>query len=941
MSLYQFTSRIIVLFLFISYSSDFIYAQDRQSKTRLDGVVYEKGTQKPLEGVSIVFPQYDIWAVTKQDGTFSIENCPEGKTKIVLQGLGLITLEEDYVVKTGSKASFYVEQSSLRLKDVEVTAREKKEGATPITTISRAAMDHIQATSLSDVLSLLPGAVPTNQSLSSVNTAMLHDYYDGKVKSGTSVTNANAMNSMGTSIILDNAPLSNNSNLQVFNTATAGNVTGFQSAAGTGVDLRQISADNIESVDIIKGIASVQYGDASSGAIIVRSKAGKSPMQLRFKINPNITQTSLATGLALGEKKGALNISLDYAHSVNDERSALDSYNRYNAKFLYSNSFFEKLKTNFSLELLYTKDNTKLDEDDKNYAAKKNSDNKGFRFNANGSYLVNGDWLKTIQYTLSSSYTKRDSYSQRVVSAAENIYSTAMSDGSIVSAHPGEVLTDINGNPLTNWLGDDQSAFAYSTQNAYIGAYNVDGKEWSNFASLKATFYRETGIAKHRFFIGGDYRSDGNNGNGKTFDLYTRPSTSNSRTIRERSYKDVPFLQTGGAYIEENLTLDLGGHDFEAQMGVRYDKQKELKSEITPRINASLEVVPKIFYIRGGYGEIIKSAPLLYLYPEKAYFDILNYTNKATESDPAKYQYLMTTRAFDTTNESLELAKNKKKEIGIDLYIGNKSLSITAYHEHMKNGYGYFENYTTTRYDQYVNTISGLELSNSRHVFLSYNKPGNTLNIETKAVDVDLNLGRFDAIRTAFVLNGGYVNTTSYNNDELLYLQNGNINSKYVGIYEKGSEKLRRERLATTLRVVHNIPQLGFVVSVSAVTTWLNTAKNILGNDSIPVAYMEMMDDGSVDVKSFDPARAGDSEFGSIVRTKTLNKSRYEKESLPVLWCFNINLTKEIGKNMSVSFFANNLFSYQPRYLKKRFDTYETLNPPIFFGIELSAKIPW
>lgn len=925
--------RIIALTLFLCLAPIYSSAVEQSQKAIFRGRVLDKESQEPIVAATITLPQLSLWAITDENGDFSIQNCPVGTTDLAINVLGYISFEQKYTVKEkATTAIFYLEQNNLRLREVEVSARIKKEGATPVTSISRSAIDHIQATSLADVLGLLPGAIPSNQSLGKASTYALRNITDKANK-------AHDMGSMGTSIIIDDTPISNNANLQAYAPAT-GALPKFQSVVGSGIDLRQVSTDNIESVDVIQGIASVQYGDASSGAVIVRSKAGKSPLHLRFKMNPNITQTSATTGHSLGGKNGNLNVSFDYAHSLNKENEAANTYNRYGTKFLYSNTFFEKLRANFSLDFHYAKDNMKQDQDDKDQARMNVSENKGFRFNANGSYQFNQDWLKSLQYTFSTSHTQQDASSQELVQNAEKIYSTAMTDNSVVGVLPNQHIYDVDGNQLTNWQVGDQAAYAYSTVNSYLGAYDISGREWNTFASLKAVFAKELGITSHRFIVGGDFKSDGNNGKGKTFDLNTPLGQINSsgKAIRERSYKDIPFLQTYGAYAEENFRLNAANRELDLQLGVRLDKQKDIKAEISPRINLSVEILEKMLYLRGGYGEIVKSAPLFYLYPENAYFDILNYTDKATNI--ANPQYLMTTRVFDTSNHNLRLAKNKKKEVGLDFILGRLSLNVTAYHEKMKNGYNFYNNYVPIAYNKYVNNGAGLvyDKDNSRDVYVRYNKPENSLYIENKGIDFNLNVARIDAIRTSFILSGAYIETKSYNNSESYFINNDNLNSQYVGIYEAGYQKYKQSRLATNLRVVHNIPELGFVVSLSAVTTWINKKQQLRTNDSIPVAYMSIADNLRYD---FDPADADKSEFSPIVLKSYLNDNRFRTNSIPVLWSFNLNLTKEIGNNLSVSFFANNLFSYNPRYRKKRVDEYEILNPKSFFGIELAAKIPW
>ncbi len=938
---WQRTCLFITLSLFGTLS---VWGQTQQKKVQLNGIVLEEGTLKPVEGASIVLSEYDLWAVTDKTGTFTINNVPGGSAKITIQCLGMVTVSQSIVIDTTEKQTFYMEQNSLRLKEVEVTAKENREGATPITTISRSAIDHIQATSLADVLSLLPGAVPANQSLGSAQTANIRTYFDDLVNGKDAIRNVVSMNSMGTSIIVDNAPISNNSNMQVLNTSSGNNIT-YKTTAGNGLDLRQISADNIESVDVIRGIASVQYGDVTSGAIIVRSKAGKSPIQVRFKMNPNIVQTSASGGYKLGEKTGNLNLTLDYAHSLNDQRYANKSYDRYNAKFLYSNVFFKKLRSNTSLDIIYTKDNSKQDLDDKKNEIEENSSSKGFRLNTNGTLLINKDWLKSINYTLSGNYNQRKSYRQALRSNSEAIRSNAMTDGSVVSNRPGEVILDSEGNPITVFNGNDSKAYTYLTDNSYLSFYNIDGKEWDTFANIKAIMSKDLGDQNIiRIVAGADYKGEGNNGDGKTYEEKTPPSigAGDGRSLRMRSYKDIPALHQLGLYIEETTTLNFGGHKFEMQKGLRFEKQKGVREEFNVRINASLEVVKKMLFLRGGYGTMTKSVPMLYMSPDKAYYDILNYTNKTTAS-PENYFHIMTTRVFDTKNDDLKMAKNRKAELGLDFNLNKVNLSITAYSEKMDNGFGFMTQFVPIQYNKYIMNASDqleLDAANSKQYYVTYTKPTNKLYIENKGIDFDLNLGRVDAIRTSFAINGGYMYSKSYENDEEYYVYNG-VYSDYVGIYEAGNTKYKRERFATTMRAIHNIPELGFVVSVSAVTTWVNKDTPIIGNDTIPIAYLSIADGKRYD---FDPADAGNSLYKNIVRKGVYNSTRFARESLPVLWCFNVNLTKEIGENISVSFFANNIFSYRPRYRTKKSGgnaTYNELNPPLFCGIELKARIPW
>ena len=164
--------------------------------------------------------------------------------------------------------------SSFYLKEVTVLATQNKAGKSTASNVSRQALDHLQTNSIKDIMQLLPGGEITNSSLSSSNTISLRTLSNGDDNS--------QMNSLGTSIIADGAPLSNNANFQTL----APSITGGAGAAGTGVDLRKISTDNIESIEVIRGIPSAEYGDLTSGVVIIKSKAGKEPLRVRFKTNP-------------------------------------------------------------------------------------------------------------------------------------------------------------------------------------------------------------------------------------------------------------------------------------------------------------------------------------------------------------------------------------------------------------------------------------------------------------------------------------------------------------------------------------------------------------------------------------------------------------------------------------------------------------------------------
>ena len=101
------------------------------------------------------------------------------------------------------------------------------------------------------------------------------------------------------------------------------------------------------------------------------------------------------------------------------------------------------------------------------------------------------------------------------------------------------------------------------------------------------------------------------------------------------------------------------------------------------------------------------------------------------------------------------------------------------------------------------------------------------------------------------------------------------------------------------------------------------------------VKYLSM-DDGKV--YDFDPAKADDPEFSYLFENIASNRETVESR-VPTLY-FNLTLTKEIGKLMRFSFFANNALYSRPIYQStKNPTTLIELGNDIFFGFDLSVSI--
>ena len=925
-----------------------LHAQSHE-KGSISGKIHEldeKEKRIPLGYATLYFPDYGIGTTSDENGRFSMPNVPMGKARVQVMYVGKVTIDTLVNVNRDLTLDFTLLNENFNLKEVTVTATQNRAGRSTASNISRQAMDHLQATSLNDLLSLMPGGISQNSALNSSQQINIR-----QIASNSS--HEEALNALGTAIIRDGAPISNNSNLSAMNPTVSGGASAMSGGASPsgGVDVRSISTENIESVEIIRGIPSVEYGDLTSGAVIVHTKAGREPLRVKAKANPNVYQISMGTGYELGKDKGALNVSADYAYNTNDPKATYQHYQRATGKVMYSNSFFHnQLRSNTSLDFMYGKDTRDRNPDDESTQTTSEGRDVGFNLNTNGTWNINKGWLQNMRYVLSGNYTDKQSFFETAYGSASAPYSMTTTDGAILSNFKGQHIFDAEGNQITNFGSEDANHYAVFLPSSYIGHYEIDSREVNAFAKLTATLFKQSGRVNNRILLGFDFKTDGNVGKGKTFDPTSPPlrnQTSKNSSYRPRPYKDIPFIHQFGAFAEENFAWNIGERELKMQAGVRFDHASVVGSVLSPRFNASFDLIPRTLTLSGGYGITSKMPTLLYLYPEKAYFEYVNINELANESIPENERLFMTTtKVYDTSNENLKVAKNHKAEIGLRLNIGKVSASVTAFQERLKNGYSLdntFSSFNSFSYKEYTRNENGdLVLASNLPVLNSYYTPTNNMNVQTQGIEFDVNVGRIDAIRTSFQLNGAWMRTQSWNNGYDFYDNSGTSASSRtpVAIYEAGAVKSYRQQLATTLRATHNIPEIGFVVTLTNQAIWNQSNWKTFGNDTIPVGYISLDNE----VTMFPEGKYTSTEQlkadGYDYMLQNPNHSHAIKETYSPYFCFNLNVTKEISDMFRVSFFANNMFRSYPRVESKRNPgTYISLNNRFFFGLELSCTL--
>lgn len=872
---------------------------------------------KPIESATVGISQLGISRTTDEKGFYFFSDLIPGKVTVKAQFLTMVLQEKELLLEKGKSYTldFVMQENVLNLKEVVVVASESKAGSATASLISQKAIEHLQATNLNDVLQLLPGALAGNPDFSNVNKASIRQL------------NTDNMGSLGTAVLINEIPVSNNANLQVINPARAGANASFSTSTGSGTDLRQISADNIESVQVIRGVPSVEYGDLTNGAILVKTKAGVSPLQLKARINPVLTQLWAGQGFDLGKKGGSLYADIDYTKAYSDQRYSFDAYNRVTGGLLYSKTVFKEkpLSTTTGFSYAMNLDEQKQDPDDVATQTQHRAKDYAYRFHTSGKWNLNQVFARMLNYNLSVNYAVQKGYQQELLSNYTYPMSTATKDTTMAGQY---------------------------VPNEYLSKVWIEGKPMNVFAKVTNSFYLKSGSFNHRFLMGAEWRTDVNFGAGKSYDVNLPPRTSNYASTRLFSYKDIPALHQLSAYVEDNISGKIFNRTLYIQAGLRYDNVQpkglfasNMGRILAPRVNFSYEIAPQL-HIRAGYGMTAKAPTLLYLYPQDAYFDLLNLNYYA--DNPAERLVVVTTRVFNSKNENLKIATNRKTEFGFDYtFLENKRLTVTAYQEQLKNGYSFnttFESLKMVAVDNYgvlsaptgqQPVLNPVPVSTTIYA-LPFNTPDNNLSTRNKGVEFDLDLGRFEALRTSFVFNGAWMDTRTTNTSYyILKRQLSNKEPEQIPFYAPGRGN-EYSRMSTTLRMIHHIPQLRFIITLSAQTVWSDKNKYI-GYESLPVGYVSTSNNQITwlsEEERNSPAVVNNAEFNLNV-----SPQYYVTESWKPLWLFNLRLTKELGRAIGFSFFANNVLMDRPLQESTRWTgTYSRRNPTLFFGTELSIK---
>lgn len=856
------------------------YGRDSGTYT-IKAVILDK-TGEPLSGATMQLVQSGLWGISGKDGEVEIRNVPRLPVAYKVSMLGYKDVEGEICLDGKDNVRILMEEESLSMREVVVVAQAGQGGESTTSIIGRQALDHLQATSLKDILQLLPGGVSMkNPSLTS----------PGQFKVRTLASDDNA--TFGAAIIINGMPVSTNANMNT------GLGLSSISSGNSGADLRSIATDDIESVEVIRGVASAEYGDVSSGVMIVNKRIGVSDLNMKARIMPGIKQLHAGKGFDI-KSAGSLNISADYARGTSDPRFLTDKYNRGLLSLAHRKTLLDKTWTlTTNLDLSYTGEWKGADPDEPEAMKKFFSSRDAFslRLSHNGMLKLDKALARTLKYDVALSLSSDRIFNDRLVPVGAGAILDATKDGMYEGTpYPSsyETLSGTKSNPVMYW---------------------------AKFSDL---FYLNVGNMSNRFNVGTEWKIEGNRGIGQ----YDKtPKFKAFAQDRIRRFCDIPYMNQISAYVEDNVVLTFSERRYPnitGQAGVRWTVVQPWRNErmmaLSPRLNIAVNP-ERYLSLRLGYGISEKVPSLQDLYPSPDYYDFYN----MSVSDGQKSYYLYSTRVFDNKPVSIKTMRGTKYELGFDVRLDNgMSFSVVGYHEKVSRGFGPDNSEWKTLVFDVWNaadvTFTGQkpiydQQNPSRRDTVLYNliRPGNPKSRRNRGIEFDFNFGKINATNTSFYLSGAWSETRSSSSNLGYKLPVGearNYGPVYVVYPESSYSFSENRRFSATLRVVQHIPVIRFIVSASAQCI-LYEYDHEVSSGTRPLGYIY----GSEYIK-FTEDQLDDVEFnfhGYMLKDQIFDtRISNVPVTWPAIWCLDMRVTKEIGDKAGFSFYTNNVLFSQP-----------------------------
>ena len=869
-----------------------VYAQ----RTITGKIVDEQN--KPLSNVLVQEPISKKWTHTNNEGNYKLEVSNENSTLIVSQ-LGKDS-QEILITPNENNVDVILYKQSLRLDEVVISPKRKKEYSE--ITLGKEAIENVQAFSINEVLEQLPGQFTPDFNNNQFKNIVFRSAINNT--SITKVSNANAdrqdyfaNRAFGTSIVVNDIPLSNNENMQNFSPNTSGpfsynsgNSFGDGSDysfsnANYGYDLREVATNNIEEIKVVQGVASAKYGDMTSGLVLIQTKVGETPFRASISMRDATTEYNLSKGFKISNRN-FLNTQVNFLESNSDPRNSLTKFNRINGNISWKTNNKSATLTN-TLSVNFSQRADKLKENPDDFSDAKVKDEKtSISISDNLKWTLNKSWIDALNVDASFKYDKSLSYKEEWrnlgLAAISTATTTGIHDAIII---PSQYFYNMNveGKPIATYV-------------------NVEGvkslttkKNWIHTLSAGLSTKTSANVGKGRYTTGNGVPN-----------YLTLSGAGGSLGYRDYNFTNTKTVFQFSAYVEDQITKYLDNDAvFKLDVGLRYENQLGF-STFQPRINTSYGF-NKFVRVRGGFGMASKTPSLNQLYTGNRYYDYMLGEGIYSISGVGNYAWIQTFE-LPADNPDLKPIKSMNSEVGVDLNFKFGSLNVTGFYNTMKDG-------ITSQSAPFIRAINTIQLNRGttppsytitgeRNVAFFASNLVNALESNDKGLEAFMTFNRIKPLNLDVQLNGSYIQTSNTPN-ALQYSAStvASANEKY-GVYN--GVKTKTEQLTLGSNFNYHLKQVGLILSLRTEHILLmNHNRNQRRN---PIGYLD------ADMNYYDiPAdQQGNKDlYGHLIKDPIKGDDKLQKS----IHNLHLRVSKDFLNGFKVSVYTTNVFGLKPTYI--------------------------
>ena len=867
-----------------------------QAQKTITGKVVDENN-KPLSNVLVQEPISKKWTHTKEDGTYQLEVSSENTTLLISQlGKDLI---EVFVDPDFNNVTTTLFKQNLRLEEVVIFPKRKKEYSEIV--LGKEAIENVQAFSINEVLEQLPG-----QFTPDFNNNQFKNIVFRTANNNANITKLSdarkdrqdyfANRAFGTSIVVNDIPLSNNENMQTFspNTSDAynydlGNTFGDGSEntfsnANYGFDLREVPTNNIEEIKVIQGIASAKYGDMTSGLILVQTKVGETPYRASISMRDATTEYNLSKGFKLSSRN-FINTQINFLESNSDPRNSLTKYNRINGNISWkTNNAATTLTNTLTANIGYRNDELKSNPDDFS-DAKVKDDRTSIRISNNLKWNLNKSWIDTFNIDANLNYEKSNSYKEEW----RNSGNAAITDATTEGIHQAIIV------PAQYFYNMNVEGIPVSTYLNLEGNKSIKSKnQWIH--TISAGISTRTSANKGR----GRYTT----GNGVP-NYLTLSGAGGSLGYRDYNFRNTKTVFQFSAYAEDQITKYYDNDAvLKLDLGLRYENQLGF-STFQPRVNTSY-AFNKFLRLRGGFGMASKTPSLNQLYTGNRYYDYLLGDGIYSVPGTGLIGWIQTFE-LPADNPDLKPIRSMNTEFGADLNFKFGTLNLTGFYNKMTDGISSIS-------DPFYRTISQIALDTTTTP-ASYTVTGqenigflaselrNNLQSEDLGLEAFMTFNRIKPLNLDIQVNASYIKTTNTPNKTEYSISSVITEPEKYAVYNALASKTDQLTLGSNFN--YHLRKVGLLLSLR--TEHILLMNHNRNQDRFPIGYLdEQMQYHAIPVAD----QTNTDLYGHLIKTPVKGDQSLQNAIHNV----HLRLSKDFMNGFKVSVYTTNVLGLKPTY---------------------------